>query len=667
MTRRSTRVRARIPLLISSLDPALPFSILSETMMVNAHGCLAKVPQPFEVGMPVRLRVPKSPPAKTADSGMLDGGSEATARVVICEPIGKGESAWVVGIELDTPRNLWGLTPSPEDWKPFETETESKPSAPVTPRAGLLLKMPVWPLASSSTKSAVPSRATQDEINKQFAAQLETIARLEQRLAAVESLPNALREQLSQAQQQMMVRVREQLSAALAQSVGQLQEELAICRKKTEDGQQIRAAVAEQLEQLPWQVQQHAEAVLQPLQESARAEIQRLIAEARPQHEQEAARLQALEASAQALQNELAQARAALESSMRELPDRIQEPIAAAVTEVLARSREEISATLAREKETLHDHGSRGADELRAAADLLRSEREETGAQLEAVEAKREELRQWLAGQQAVYTEQVKRQFEQLADQVAAHAEEVRQQLEVRARELAARSGGVLEGRFKSDLENQAAQAATDFKQRLDPMLERAESDLKQQLDPMLDRASALRQEVSSLLDTLQREGERCQTQARELLEQRDNANTWFGERTADFQKMFHDALVETTGQIRGRLQMAVEMIQQSVENLGSQAAQQLEEQAGKQTRLLHESADEAAERLRGLQREIESAVRESLRAQAAETAAACGREIAYVAQRSVNEWRSALARNLESMAGILGEQLPGGDKPEPK
>jgi DNA anti-recombination protein RmuC len=130
-------------------------------------------------------------------------------------------------------------------------------------------------------------------------------------------------------------------------------------------------------------------------------------------------------------------------------------------------------------------------------------------------------------------------------------------------------------------------------------------------------------------------------------------------ERAAEFRKTFHDALVETTGQIRGRLQMATEMMEQPLEKLRQQAAEQLQEQAGRQSRHLREHADEVTERLRGLQRDIETAVRESLRAQAAETVATCGREIAEIAQRTVEEWRATLASNLESLTSLLGQPIP--------
>jgi hypothetical protein len=223
----------------------------------------------------------------------------------------------------------------------------------------------------------------------------------------------------------------------------------------------------------------------------------------------------------------------------------------------------------------------------------------------------------------------------------------VGQQLEQLAGELTTRSAGVLEEQIRSDIEIQ---------------VERAEADLNQRLEPMLNRAAEVRQEALSLLGMLQGESQRCETQVRALFTEKDGLDAWITERTADFQKLFHDALVETTGQIKGRLGMAVEMIEQPLAKLRDQAAQQLQEQAGRQARHLREHADEACDRLTRLQRDIENSVRESLRAQTAEISATFGREIAELAQRSVEEWRSVLARNLESILSLLGQKLPGGE-----
>jgi hypothetical protein len=602
LTRRSTRVRARIPLLITGLDPARPLWISCETLIVNGHGCAARLPQALDLGTPARIHV---------------RGTEATARVAVCQPLGEKPSAWAVGFELDTPGNIWGLYPCPRDWPRFETDAaspEATASQTAMTRPPSQLKMPVWPLASPSAKTALPPKAGDEELKKQLAAQQEAIDGLQDRLASsLASVPELVRKQISKVEEQMLVQVRQQLSVAVVETVRPLREELAVCHKKAEDAQQIRAAVAEQFERLPWQIQQHTDVAFQPLQERARAEIQRLFAEARPQYEQESARLQALEASAQALQKELAQARALLESSMGSLPERIHQPIAAAVEDALAQARAEISRRLARE-----------LDSLRSEHDHLK----EIGAKRE--ELQREELQLWLAEQQSLFVQYVSQRLEQLTN------------------ELASGAAGALQEKLRTDVEEQA---------------KHIEADLNQRLGPILKQASDLRQEVLSVVSALQRESKRGETQVCALLKEKDGVEAWVAERVADFRKMFHETLVETTGQIEGRLHMAVETAEGPLAKLRDESAQQLQEQATRQARLLREQVDEACDRLTRLQRQVENSVGESLRAQAAETCVIFGREIAEVAQRSVEERRSALTKNLESLASILGQPLSGGEK----
>jgi len=813
MTRRSSRVRARFPILIASLSPATPFSLLCETLIVNAHGCATKVPQPLEIGTPVRLRIVPAP-ARRGDSLPRENSREVTGRIVLCQPIAGTQTSWVAGLELDTPGNFWGLSPAPEDWKRWEEPARGiKPDAP-SGRPAVELKMPLWPLAAPAAKAAPPSQADNDELKKQLAAQqemivvlenrvakslaslpglvrqqlaeahqetlaqtrqqlgtmlaesvqehlpaqteamvrlqerlvalesvpetirqqiadtqqqtlaqarqqlakavaesaqqqpsaqAEAVARLQERLAALESVPETVRQQIADAQQQTLTHVRQQLGKAVAESAQQqssaqadavarlqerlaalesvpetirqqvadtqqqteiavrgqldaalaplrpLQQEVAALRKSGQDAAQVRAAVAEQFEQLPWQIQQHAQAAFQGLQELARTELQRIITEFRSQDGQEAARRQAaLEASAQALQKELTQAREALESTVQGVPQRVQEPITAAVQQALGQASAEISGQVARELEALQERGRTLLEDLRGSTEVLRAEREATGAQLEAAAAQRDELQRWLAEQRTAFTQLLDRHRQQLAEYQDASSNEVRQKLEQFATELAGRAAATLEEQIKSDIENQAQSAEADFEQRL---------------GPMLGRASALREEILFLLDSLQKESARCQTQVNAMLEEKDSVDDWRRERTAEFQKLFEEALLETTGQIRGRLQLAQEMITEPMEKLRDQTVQQLQEQAAQQARQLREDTDELTERLRALRRDLESSLREALRAQAGETAAAFGQEIAQTAQECVQEWRSALASNLESISSSLQQKLPGAEK----
>ena len=775
-SRRSTRVRARIPVLITSPDANTPLSMKCETLAVSAHGGAIGVSQPLEIGMPLCLEIRE--------------GQQVTARVVLCQRIQGEQPSWIVAIELDKPGNIWGLTPAPEDWAPFEQKAERpKTGVPSAHDRGIELKMPLWPLASPSARTGLSARA-HEEIKTQLAAQQqriasleqqlaasmaampgvirqqlgemqqetltqarrqfdaalaearpqqspaqgEAIARLEERMGGVESLPSEVRQQLSAAHEQIEGQIRLQVGASLTESLkpmwGELEacrkkaeeteqiramlaehleqlpgyiqqhsteslkpmwEELAACRKKAEETEQIRTMIAEHLEQLPryirehsaeslkpmWEelatcrktaeeieqiramlaehleqlpryIQQHSAGSLEALQKQARAELAGVLAEAKSRDEQAIARWQALETATQAVENELKQARGLLESATQNLSQRIQEPVAVAVQEALARARAEIFAD-AGELETLREGGRMAADELRRAADSFRNEREAATAHLLAVEtSKREELQLWLSQQQALLAEQLQRQLAQLSEQQSAFTDELGHKLEQLASELAAGAARTLDQQIRSGAEQQ---------------VERARADLRAQLAPMLERAAGLRQDLLPLLEALQKENERCQTQVRAMREHEQSVDGWIKERTTEFQKMFHDALVETTGQIRGRLQMAGEMLEAPLEKLREQAAQQLQEQAGRHARHLREYADEIAEHLHGLQRETGTAMRESLRAQAAETAATCGRELAEIAERTVKEWRSALAKNLEEVTSVLSQHLP----PEPQ
>ena len=101
--RHGTRVRAQIPVRISSLDPINTFSENCYTLLVNPRGCGVRFPRPLPPGSPVRV-------------DQLPGGGSVTARVACSLAPAKGSRFWIVGIGLDFPGNPWCLAPAPEDW-----------------------------------------------------------------------------------------------------------------------------------------------------------------------------------------------------------------------------------------------------------------------------------------------------------------------------------------------------------------------------------------------------------------------------------------------------------------------------------------------------------------------------------------------------------------------
>lgn len=101
--RHGTRVRAQIPLRLTSLEPISSFSENCHTLMVNPRGCGVRFPRALTPGSRVKV-------------DQLPGGGSATARVACSLPPRNGSKFWIIGIGVDTPGNLWCLAPAPEDW-----------------------------------------------------------------------------------------------------------------------------------------------------------------------------------------------------------------------------------------------------------------------------------------------------------------------------------------------------------------------------------------------------------------------------------------------------------------------------------------------------------------------------------------------------------------------
>jgi hypothetical protein len=115
--RRSTRIRAQIPLRVSSLNGGTPFSEPAHTLVINSQGCGVRLSRPLEPGQAVSLND-------------LPNGKSVTARVANCVVLGAGSKCWVVGLALDEPGNIWGIHPAPADWgsEPVAATTTAIPT-----------------------------------------------------------------------------------------------------------------------------------------------------------------------------------------------------------------------------------------------------------------------------------------------------------------------------------------------------------------------------------------------------------------------------------------------------------------------------------------------------------------------------------------------------------
>jgi hypothetical protein len=97
-SRRSTRVPLKVAVTVESGAESLTCE--GETVVVNLHGALLSTTIGLNVGMSISIHV-----------YLTD--KRAKARVVYAEP----ENPLRCGVELDQPRNIWGVPLPPDDWE----------------------------------------------------------------------------------------------------------------------------------------------------------------------------------------------------------------------------------------------------------------------------------------------------------------------------------------------------------------------------------------------------------------------------------------------------------------------------------------------------------------------------------------------------------------------
>jgi hypothetical protein len=136
-----TRVRIEIPVRLATLAPAEVYAERSHTLVVNPQGCGIKLSRALEPGTRVLL-------------DGLPGGASTNARVANCLPLGTDGKAFLVGLALEVPGNVWGILKPPADWESDEAVVPT----PAAPQEDPVRKKN-WPYSLFSSKGeAHPGR-----------------------------------------------------------------------------------------------------------------------------------------------------------------------------------------------------------------------------------------------------------------------------------------------------------------------------------------------------------------------------------------------------------------------------------------------------------------------------------------------------------------------------
>ena len=136
-----TRMRVEIPVRLTTLAPAPLFAEQSHTLVVNPQGCGVKLSKALEPGTRVLL-------------DGLPSGAQVTARVANCLPLGTDGKAFLLGLALEEPGNVWGIQKTPADWDMVDTASAAPVESAEDP-----VKKKNWPYSMFSAKGeAHPGR-----------------------------------------------------------------------------------------------------------------------------------------------------------------------------------------------------------------------------------------------------------------------------------------------------------------------------------------------------------------------------------------------------------------------------------------------------------------------------------------------------------------------------
>jgi hypothetical protein len=102
-TRRSTRLRVQIPMVVTSMDRRHSFSAQCIALVVSPQGCGIRASQALPIGTPVLL-------------SDLPGGGKASGRVANCLPLGTDAKYFLIGVSLYNEGDVWGIADPPADW-----------------------------------------------------------------------------------------------------------------------------------------------------------------------------------------------------------------------------------------------------------------------------------------------------------------------------------------------------------------------------------------------------------------------------------------------------------------------------------------------------------------------------------------------------------------------
>ena len=377
--RRSSRVEQPVQLIVLGTNRhGEPFQERTAAVSFNLHGCRYAS----------RHEAPRESWVTLQVTG-TDGATAPPVRARVCSIQSPQSSREMcqIGVELETPANIWGVTQPPEDWQRLlgseETSARAATAAapaldPAAPPSSFMrsttaperrAEVTMFPSPTISESAATKEGAAKSERVTFTAEQLLQALQGKLQIAAERAVETALAERLDQTVQQALAKMEEgwkanvkqteEFSAArLAEGQSRWERELVVYRSRAEEISRRVETLGTSGRQALTELQKFADRIQNEIQPQFTAHVEQSLARASSDLESKAAEHKL--SIAEAIQANTAEGRAQLEEILgeaRAMLSAAKEPSAAGVSEerlesLLNSSRE---AVLNRTEERLSD------------------------------------------------------------------------------------------------------------------------------------------------------------------------------------------------------------------------------------------------------------------------------------------------------------------------
>ena len=645
--RRSTRVRIAVPLLVTRFSSADELTQMCETLSVSNHGCNFLINQKLLFGETLRLDIPHS-------------GRKIKARVVRSQSESAGTpdaglsgSGWMVGVELERAENFWGIHTPPPDW----TFPDHKASDRQTlDRKPLELKTDAWKSPEQTSPSVTPpeiprrkggngaaeSPPGESAANPAGGAEGSGPGRV--RLSrpsgiAPEGLVRELQEQVLDGVGRELFEAMDRRHQEIVETLQGFRREMVRPRESEAEGKAPQRAPGAKDEEPGARSHEggaagEGEGGLEELQEELQAVLapgERILSEMKKQVEEWSGKLPEREAQ---LLERVEEVTSRAEEAARGLERNLQnseETIGKKLDDATQRMQlldERSRSTLEGVEQGIRNLIRPAQDEMRALADRIMSVfRHELSAELEA---HKERLRAASEAQGAAVEEKVTRRLEGLSKE---RGSELRRKLEEEINEI---SLGIVR-RAESALE-QSASAAVIPAERM---------------------AADMRRQAEDWEAKLPRQEQRLDEALRKVQLMADGLSLGLEKRVQDFETAIHDRLVETTGEIKGKMESAVQGAQSRLEEQSRALKAEMESvKAGDQKEAMEKNLAEIRRSLQAKVTEAERALRGGREEIVAEVLAALEKRHQEMAHEYSQRLEKKVGEALETISHILRYKL---------